>query len=126
MKVVILSRHCVRSPIPSLRELDSWTTKGSFVMTAQLVTLDIRTRRQWRAWLAKHHTSSPGIWLVFYKRHTVVKSILPGIFVTMDHVVAAADVAFPSQSIGGSRPRRGSDRPPAQAMELRRPSVSFG
>ena len=43
--------------------------------TAQLVTLDIRTRRQWRAWLAKHHASSPGIWLVFYKRHTGVKSI---------------------------------------------------
>lgn len=45
-------------------------------MTVQLVTLDIRTRPQWRAWLAKHHTSSPGIWLVFYKRHTGVKSIL--------------------------------------------------
>lgn len=40
-----------------------------------LITLDIRTRRQWRAWLAKHHTSSPGIWLAFYKRHTGVKSI---------------------------------------------------
>jgi uncharacterized protein YdeI (YjbR/CyaY-like superfamily) len=45
-------------------------------VSTQLVTLDIRTRRQWRAWLAKHHTSSPGIWLVFYKRHTGVKSIL--------------------------------------------------
>lgn len=50
--------------------------KGPIVMTAQLVMLDIRTRRQWRAWLAKHHASSPGIWLVFYKRHTGVKSIL--------------------------------------------------
>jgi uncharacterized protein YdeI (YjbR/CyaY-like superfamily) len=40
-----------------------------------LETLEIRTRRQWRAWLAKHHASSPGIWLVFYKRHTAVKSI---------------------------------------------------
>jgi uncharacterized protein YdeI (YjbR/CyaY-like superfamily) len=45
-------------------------------MTAQLITLDIRTRRQWRAWLAKHHRASPGIWLVFHKRHTGVKSIL--------------------------------------------------
>jgi len=45
-------------------------------MTAQLITLDVRTRPQWRAWLEKHHTSSPGIWLVFYKRHTGVKSIL--------------------------------------------------
>ena len=33
------------------------------------------SRAQWRAWLAKHHSSSPGIWLVFHKRHTGVKSI---------------------------------------------------
>ncbi len=32
-------------------------------------------RQQWRAWLAKHHASSAGVWLVFYKRHTGVKSI---------------------------------------------------
>ena len=41
----------------------------------QLMTLDVRTRQQWRAWLAKHHASSPGIWLVFHKRHTGVKSL---------------------------------------------------
>jgi len=44
-------------------------------MTAELVTLQVRSRRQWRGWLAKHHTSSPGVWLVFYKVHTGVKSI---------------------------------------------------
>jgi uncharacterized protein YdeI (YjbR/CyaY-like superfamily) len=44
-------------------------------MATQLETLDIRTRRQWRAWLAKHHTSSAGVWLVFHKRHTGVTSI---------------------------------------------------
>jgi uncharacterized protein YdeI (YjbR/CyaY-like superfamily) len=44
-------------------------------MTAELMTLDVRRRRQWRAWLAKHHTSSPGVWLLFYKAHTGVKSI---------------------------------------------------
>jgi len=44
-------------------------------MTADLVTVDIRSRRQWRAWLAKHHASSPGIWLVFHKDHTGVTSI---------------------------------------------------
>src|SRR5882672_741564 len=44
-------------------------------MTAELLTLQIRSRRHWRAWLAKHHTSSPGVWLVFYKAHTGVKSI---------------------------------------------------
>ena len=41
----------------------------------ELITLDVRTRRQWRAWLAKHHRSSPGVWLVFYKAHTGVKSM---------------------------------------------------
>jgi uncharacterized protein YdeI (YjbR/CyaY-like superfamily) len=39
------------------------------------MTLEVRDRQQWRAWLAKHHTSSPGVWLVFYKRHTGVKSV---------------------------------------------------
>src|SRR6516225_586330 len=37
--------------------------------------MSFRNRRQWRAWLAKHHTSSAGVWLVFYKRHTGVESI---------------------------------------------------
>src|SRR6267142_713785 len=44
-------------------------------MTAKLMTLQVRSRRQWRAWLAKHHTSSPGVWLVFYKAHTGAKSM---------------------------------------------------
>jgi uncharacterized protein YdeI (YjbR/CyaY-like superfamily) len=39
------------------------------------VTLEVRSRRQWRAWLAKHHTSTPGVWLVFYKTNTGVKSM---------------------------------------------------
>ena len=40
-----------------------------------LVALDLRTRAQWRRWLAKNHASSPGIWLVRYKQHTHVESI---------------------------------------------------
>jgi uncharacterized protein YdeI (YjbR/CyaY-like superfamily) len=44
-------------------------------MAAEITTLDIRTRREWRAWLAKHYATSPGIWLVFYRDHTGVKSI---------------------------------------------------
>jgi uncharacterized protein YdeI (YjbR/CyaY-like superfamily) len=44
-------------------------------MTASLMTLRVTNRRQWRAWLTRHHTSSPGVWLVFYKTHTGVKSI---------------------------------------------------
>ena len=44
-------------------------------MTATLEQLHVRNRRQWRAWLDAHHASSPGVWLVFYKAHTGVKSI---------------------------------------------------
>ena len=44
-------------------------------MAADLITLRVTSRRQWRAWLAKHHSSSPGVWLVFHKAHTGVKSI---------------------------------------------------
>jgi uncharacterized protein YdeI (YjbR/CyaY-like superfamily) len=44
-------------------------------MTAQLGMLQVRSRRQWRQWLAKHHASSPGIWLVRHKQHTGVKSL---------------------------------------------------
>jgi len=40
-----------------------------------LITLDIRSRRAWRAWLARHHTSSRGVWLVFHKDHTGVSSM---------------------------------------------------
>src|SRR5258706_5124441 len=39
------------------------------------MTLEVRSRRQWRAWLATHHSSSSGIWLVFYKHHTGRKSM---------------------------------------------------
>ena len=41
----------------------------------ELMTLDVRTRQQWRTWLGKHHASSPGVWLVFHKDHTLVKCI---------------------------------------------------
>jgi uncharacterized protein YdeI (YjbR/CyaY-like superfamily) len=44
-------------------------------MAADLPLLEVRTRREWRAWLAKHHDSSNGVWLVFHKKHTGVKSI---------------------------------------------------
>ena len=44
-------------------------------MAGSLITLDVRTRKEWRQWLAKHHASSPGIWLLRHKQHTGVKSI---------------------------------------------------
>jgi uncharacterized protein YdeI (YjbR/CyaY-like superfamily) len=44
-------------------------------ISSELTTLHFKTRKQWRAWLAKHHASSSGIWCVFYKAHTEQKSI---------------------------------------------------
>jgi uncharacterized protein YdeI (YjbR/CyaY-like superfamily) len=38
-------------------------------------TLEVRNREQWRAWLRKHHASSRGVWLVYFKDHTGVKSV---------------------------------------------------
>jgi uncharacterized protein YdeI (YjbR/CyaY-like superfamily) len=42
---------------------------------SDLPTLDARTRRQWRAWLASHHASSAGVWLVRYKPAAGVKAM---------------------------------------------------
>jgi uncharacterized protein YdeI (YjbR/CyaY-like superfamily) len=44
-------------------------------MAGTLITLDVGTREEWRVWLAKHHASSPGIWLVRHKQHTGVQSM---------------------------------------------------
>ncbi|HEU0138643.1 MAG TPA: YdeI/OmpD-associated family protein [Bryobacteraceae bacterium] len=33
-------------------------------------TLDVRSRPEWRKWLAKNHSSRSEIWLVFHKSHT--------------------------------------------------------
>ena len=47
-------------------------------MAGNLITLDVRTRAEWHQWLAEHHASSPGIWLVRYKQHAGVKSMPHG------------------------------------------------
>ena len=33
-------------------------------------TFYAKNRREWRAWLSKHHRAAPEIWLVYYKRHS--------------------------------------------------------
>jgi uncharacterized protein YdeI (YjbR/CyaY-like superfamily) len=44
-------------------------------MPSETVTLHAPDPKQWRAWLVRHHQSSAGVWLVFYKDHTGVPSI---------------------------------------------------
>jgi len=43
--------------------------------TTDLITLDVRTRADWRRWLAKHHASSAGVWVLRHKEHTGVASM---------------------------------------------------
>jgi uncharacterized protein YdeI (YjbR/CyaY-like superfamily) len=44
-------------------------------MAATLIQLDVRTRGEWRRWLAKHHASSLGVWLLRHKPHTGITSM---------------------------------------------------
>jgi uncharacterized protein YdeI (YjbR/CyaY-like superfamily) len=37
--------------------------------TAAARTLVVRSRKAWRAWLARHHDSVAEVWLVFHKQH---------------------------------------------------------
>jgi uncharacterized protein YdeI (YjbR/CyaY-like superfamily) len=45
-------------------------------MAEDLLVLWVRDSRKWRAWLEKNHATSPGVWLVYYKGRTGIKSIL--------------------------------------------------
>jgi len=44
-------------------------------MKAKIPELYIRRRHEWRQWLERNHATSPGVWLVFHKRHTGVPCI---------------------------------------------------
>jgi uncharacterized protein YdeI (YjbR/CyaY-like superfamily) len=33
-------------------------------------TLYVTSRKEWRAWLTKHHQSETEVWLIYYKKHT--------------------------------------------------------
>jgi len=44
-------------------------------VTAEINYVERRNRRDWRKWLEKNHASSSGVWLVFFKDHSGVKSL---------------------------------------------------
>jgi uncharacterized protein YdeI (YjbR/CyaY-like superfamily) len=44
-------------------------------MKTNIPEIEMRTRREWRRWLERHHATSAGVWLVFYKRHTGVDCV---------------------------------------------------
>src|SRR2546430_15870037 len=33
-------------------------------------TLYAKNRREWRAWLSRHHRTAPEIWLIYYKKQS--------------------------------------------------------
>src|SRR6185503_6005395 len=65
-----------RSKSSASKPRKSATKSKSVSSKSELLMLEVRNRREWRAWLKQHHASSAGIWLVFHKNHTGVKSIL--------------------------------------------------
>jgi uncharacterized protein YdeI (YjbR/CyaY-like superfamily) len=61
--------------LDSTASVKTSTAEDKKLMTTELMLLDIRNRQEWRRWLGKYHSLSPGVWLVFYKDRTGVKSI---------------------------------------------------
>jgi len=45
-------------------------------MTDEYPHITPRSRREWRAWLKKHHKTARGVWLVYAKKHTGLPSLL--------------------------------------------------
>ena len=41
----------------------------------QLPEIYLSNREDWRDWLAENHAVSPGIWLVYYKKHTGIERV---------------------------------------------------
>jgi uncharacterized protein YdeI (YjbR/CyaY-like superfamily) len=48
---------------------------GPALWTRQLPEFQPGSRKAWRAWLQKHHTTSSGVWLVYAKKHTGIASL---------------------------------------------------
>lgn len=61
--------------MPRNRQIYLNITRRAAGMTTKLMMLEVPNRQEWRSWLAKHYASSPGVWLVFSKDHTGLKSI---------------------------------------------------
>src|SRR5579883_642961 len=40
------------------------------MLNNQLETFYAKDRKEWRAWLEKNHQTSPGVWLIYYKKNS--------------------------------------------------------
>jgi hypothetical protein len=57
---------------------------------AELAQLDVRTRAKWRAWLAKHHKTSRGVWRSRLRRFGPIGLIAIVLIVLTGNIVGAA------------------------------------
>jgi uncharacterized protein YdeI (YjbR/CyaY-like superfamily) len=44
--------------------------KNTLMSSPDYKTFHPKTRKQWRDWLEKNHITSPGVWMVYYKKET--------------------------------------------------------
>jgi uncharacterized protein YdeI (YjbR/CyaY-like superfamily) len=44
-------------------------------MALEITYIEVTSRNDWRKWLQKNHASTSGVWLVFFKDHTGVKTL---------------------------------------------------
>lgn len=83
-------------------------------MSAQYEQVQVDTRESWRAWLGEHATTSPGIWLVTFKKGF-------GPYVPYDDIVEEA-LCF---GWVDSQPRALDDARSSRLMTPRRPGSSW-
>jgi uncharacterized protein YdeI (YjbR/CyaY-like superfamily) len=93
-------------------------------MARTIRTLELRTRREWRSWLQRHHDAESEIWLVFPKRHTGERGISDDAAVEealcfgwIDSIVRTIDETKFAQRFSPRKP--GSKYSPANKERLR-------
>jgi uncharacterized protein YdeI (YjbR/CyaY-like superfamily) len=71
-----------------------------------------KSRAAWRQWLEKHHATSPGIWLVFAKKHTGLPTLIYEdavqealCFGWIDSLVKSIDDRFHMQTFTPRKPK---------------------
>jgi uncharacterized protein YdeI (YjbR/CyaY-like superfamily) len=79
---------------------------------AELKKVKPTSRAAWRAWLEKHHATSPGIWLVFAKKHSGIPTlsyedaVLEALcFGWIDSLVKSIDDRFHMQTFTPRKPK---------------------
>jgi uncharacterized protein YdeI (YjbR/CyaY-like superfamily) len=94
-------------------------------MSKSYAQVEVRSRGEWREWLETNHDSSPGIWLVTYKKVAGPDRYLPYeevvlealAFGWIDGQAQAVDEMRSSQLLTPRKPRSGWSRPNKRRVE---------